>query len=81
MPLSRIVLGRITKVEDKNEKKWFHFSMRKSIVTYGCNQLDRDNLKEGNVVECIILSIVDGKAFGQIKGTYLKIKVKDFEID
>lgn len=79
MPISRIVIGRITKVEDKNDKKWFHFSMRKSIVTYGSNQLNRENMQEGNIVECIVLTFVDGKVFAQIKGTYLKLKVKNIE--
>src|SRR5690606_13028492 len=63
------------------DKKWYHFSIRKSLVVYGTNVVDRSALEVGNPVEAIILTIADGKAFAQLKGSYLKLKVKNFAED
>lgn len=41
MPVGRVVLGRITKVEDKGDDKRFQFSTRKSLVVYGVGVVDR----------------------------------------
>lgn len=81
MPIGRLVLGRITRIDEKADKKWYHFSLRKDLVVYGTNAIDRLTLEVGNSIEAIILTIADGKAFAQIKGSYLKLKVKNFAKD
>lgn len=79
MPIGRQVLGRITRIEEKADKKWYHFSLRKSLIVYGTSVIDRSSLEVGNQVEAIILTFTDGKAFAQLKGSYLKLKVKNFQ--
>ena len=44
---------------------------------YGVGVIDRSKLSVGDKVEAIVLAVADGKAFAQIKGTYIKIKVKE----
>ena len=79
MPVGRLVVGRITKVDDQpNGQKRFHFSTRKSLTVYGVGVLDRSKLSEGDSVEAILLAFAEGKAIGQIKGTYIKLKVKNY---
>lgn len=78
MPLERQVLGRITKVDEKTGTKRFDFSLRKSLVVFGSNALDRSEIQEQGIVDVIILQIVNDKAFGSIKGTYNKLKIKHF---
>jgi len=77
MPVGRLVLGRITKVDQNPAgEKRFHFSTRESLVVYGVGVVDRSKLEVGAQVESIVMAVADGKAFSQIKGSYIKIKVK-----
>jgi hypothetical protein len=46
MPLGRMVLGRIYKVEEVNGKKRFNVTLRKSLIVYGTNVVSRDSLTE-----------------------------------
>jgi ribosomal protein S1 len=80
MPLGRLVLGRISKV-DSGDNKRFHFSTRQSITVYGVGVIDRSKLAVDDEAEVIIMAIAEGKAFAQIKGTYIKIKVKQITAD
>ena len=78
MPQGRIVIGRITKVEEAADKpKRFHFSTRQSIAVYGVGVIERSKLQVGDEAEAIVLAVAEGKAFAQIKGSYIKIKVKE----
>jgi len=53
--------------------------MRKSLVVYGVGQVVRAELSTGQEVSAIILAhAAENVAFGQIKGSYYKLKVKDF---
>lgn len=81
MPLGRMVLARIYKVDDVQGKKRFNVTLRKSLVVYGVNAIERDSLSEGTEVQCIVVALLEGgvKAFAQIKGSYLKVKVKEFK--
>ena len=81
MPLGRMVLGRIYKIDDVAGKKRFNLTLRRSLVVYGVNVVQRDQLTEGSQVECIVVAVVEGgnKAFAQIKGSYLKLKVKELK--
>ena len=80
MPIGRIVLGRIAKIDEpaSGGDKRFHFSTRQSLVVYGVGVIDRSKLEVGSEVESIMMAFAEGKAFAQIKGTYIKIKVKGF---
>jgi hypothetical protein len=77
LPLGRLVYGRIIKIEEKGETKRFHCSLRKSVVVYGINAMQRDDIEVGKQLEAIIITVLEGKAYGQIKGSYNKIKVKE----
>lgn len=78
MPLGRIVIGRITKVDEApNQQKRFHFSTRQSIAVYGVGVIERSKLQVGDEAEAIVMAVAEGKAFAQIKGSYIKIKVKE----
>lgn len=46
-------------------------------MVYGVNQIEWSTLKPDQTVSAIILAIADGIAFGQLKGTYYKLKIKD----
>mmetsp|Transcript_1273 Transcript_1273/g.1518 ORF Transcript_1273/g.1518 Transcript_1273/m.1518 type:complete len:562 (+) Transcript_1273:3654-5339(+) len=77
MPIGRLVVGRITKVGTQaSGEKRFDFSIRPSLVVYGVGVVDRSKLQVDEEVESIVMAIADGKAFAQIKGSYIKIKVK-----
>lgn len=55
----------------------FHASLRHSLVVYGVDQIDFTQLKQEQEVSAIVLAVADGVAFGQIKGSYYKLKIKD----
>ena len=77
MPLGRLVVGRISKVDSPpSGDKRFHFSIRPSLIVYGVGGVERSKLEVGQQVESIVMAMADGKAFSQIKGSYIKIKVK-----
>jgi hypothetical protein len=78
MPIGRLVVGRITKVDSKADFKRFHFSTRQSLTVYGVGVVDRAKLSVGDKVEAIVMATAEGKAFAQIKGTYIKLKVKEY---
>lgn len=42
MPLGRMVLGRIYKIDDVAGKKRFNLTLRRSLVVYGVNVVQRD---------------------------------------
>jgi hypothetical protein len=44
MPLGRMVLARIYKVDEQNGKKRFNVTLRKSLVVFGVNVVTRDSL-------------------------------------
>ena len=81
MPLGRMVLCRIYKVDDIQGKKRFNVTLRRSLVVYGTNVVKREELAEGNQIECTVAAMIEGKikAIAQIKGSYLKLKVKEFK--
>ena len=75
MPIGRVVLCRITKAEAGGTR--FNCSTRKSLAVYGVHQVNRSELKTNSQITVIILALsADGVAFGQLKGSYHKIKVK-----
>jgi hypothetical protein len=47
MPVGRMVIGRITKVDEKDGVKRFNFSLRRSVVVYGVSAVDRSHLNIG----------------------------------
>ena len=55
--------------------------MRKSLVVYGVSAVEREALSEGSEIEVTIAALIeDGqKAIAQIKGSYLKVKVKELK--
>lgn len=81
MPLGRMVLCRIYKVDDVQGKKRFNVTLRKSLVVHGTNAIERDSLSEGAQIECQIATFIEDKtkAIAQIKGSYLKMKVKEIK--
>lgn len=80
MPVGRMVLGRITKVDSPpNGEKRFHYSTRQSLVVYGVGAIERKSLEVGNEVTSIVMAVAEGKAFCQLKGTYIKLKVKGYD--
>jgi len=76
-----MVLCRIYKVDDIQGKKRFNVTLRKSLVVFGTNAIERDSMAEGVQVECQIATFLDDKtkAIAQLKGSYLKIKVKELK--
>jgi ribosomal protein S1 len=77
MPIGSIVFGRVYRIDTQpNGEKKFHFSTRQSIVVYGALAVERKSLQVGQQVESIVMAVADGKVFSQIKGSYVKIKVK-----
>lgn len=44
---------------------------------YGVGAIDRSKLELGSEVTSIVMAVAEGKAFCQVKGTYIKLKVKD----
>jgi hypothetical protein len=80
MPLGRIVVGRISKTEEStNGDKRFDYSTRRTLVVYGVGNVDRKKLDVGGEVHSIVMAVAEGKAFAQIKGSYIKIKVKGYD--
>ena len=47
MPVGRMVLARIVKIDEKNGQKRFNGSLRKSLAVYGTSTLQRSELSEG----------------------------------
>ena len=74
-----MVLCRIYKVDTVNGKKRFNATLRRSLVVYGVNVVSREALAEGNQIECTVATLIEDKAIAQIKGSYLKLKVKEFK--
>ncbi len=69
-------MARITKAANGNTR--FDCSLRKSLVVYGVHQVARNELKPSTKVPCIILATsADNVSFGQVKGSYHKLKIKD----
>jgi ribosomal protein S1 len=78
-PVGRLVVGRIAKVEDTaSGQKRFSYSTRQSLVVYGVGCVDRAKLAESDEVEALVMAVAEEKAFAQIKGSYIKLKVKNF---
>ena len=76
MPLGRVVVARITRATENNTR--FDCSLRKSLVVYGVHQVAKSDLKTGAKLSCLILAkSTDGVAFGQVKGSYYKLKIKE----
>ena len=44
MPVGRLVVGRITKVDQQGEAKRFHFSTRQSLTVFGVGIIERSKL-------------------------------------
>ena len=76
MPIGRIVVGRISKVDEQKGQKRFHFTTRQSLVVYNVGVVNRSKLEVGGEVEAILMAFAEGKAFAQIKGSYIKIKIQ-----
>ena len=76
LPIGRIVLARITKVQENGAR--FDCSLRKSLIVYGVHQVAKSDLKPQTRISCLILATsADGVAFGQVKGSYHKLKIKE----
>jgi len=56
-----MVLCRIYKVDDIQGKKRFNVTLRKSLVVFGTNAIERDSMAEGVQVECQIATFLDEK--------------------
>jgi hypothetical protein len=56
-------------------------TLRRSLVVYGTNALNRDAIQEGAQIECKIAAFIEDKtkAIAQINGSYLKLKVKEIK--
>jgi len=65
MPLGRLVLVRIYKVEEVGGKKRFNVTLRKSLIVFGVNVVNRDSLTDGSEVPCTVAAVIEGgkKAF------------------
>jgi hypothetical protein len=64
MPIGRLVVGRISKIEELSSgTKHFHFSLRQSLVVYGVGSVDRSKLQLDQEVISIVMAIAEGKAF------------------
>ena len=75
LPIGRVVLARITKAFENNTR--FNCSLRKSLIVYGVHQVAKNDLKAQTRISCLILAkSADGVAFGQVKGSYHKLKIK-----
>lgn len=75
MPIGRVVLARVTKAFENNTR--FNCSLRKSLNVYGVHQVAKNDLKAQARISCLILAkSADGVAFGQVKGSYHKLKIK-----
>jgi len=59
MPLGRMVLCRIYKVDEVNGKKRFNVTMRKSLVVYGVSAVEREALSEGSEIEVTIAALIE----------------------
>ncbi len=81
MPLGRMILCRIYKVDTISGKKRFNVTLRRSLVVYGVNVVKRETLAEGSQIECTVATMIEDntKAIAQIKGSYLKLKVKELK--
>ena len=76
LPIGRVVIVRITKATNNNTR--FDCSLRKSLVVYGVHQVSRGSLKPTVKVPCLILATsADNVSFGQVKGSYHKLKIKE----
>lgn len=75
LPIGRVVLARITKTLENNTK--FNCSLRKSLVVYGVHLVAKSDMKPQARLPCLILATSsDGISFGQLKGSYHKLKIK-----
>ena len=71
-----LVIGRVTKTEADNTR--FSLSLRRSLVVYGVHQINRNSLEAEQEFSCIVLAkAADSLAFGQFKGSYHKLKIKN----
>ena len=67
---------RITKAHDNGTR--FDCSSRKSLVVYGVHQVAKRDLQPKVQINCLILATsADGVSFGQVKGSYHKLKIKN----
>ena len=69
------MIARITKCEADNTR--FNCSLRRSLVVYGVHQVNRKELKTNSQVTALILAMSTEEAFGQLKGSYHKLKIKN----
>lgn len=76
MPIGRQVAGRITKCMDLGEDMRFNATCRKSLVLYGVGLLNRNQLKVGDKHTAFVLAVTNEFIFGQLNGSYLKLKIK-----
>lgn len=76
LPIGRVVLARITKSSENNTR--FDCSLRRSLIVYGVHQVTKAELKPQTRLPCLILATsADNVSFGQVKGSYHKLKIKD----
>lgn len=47
MPLGRLVLARVVKVEESHNGKRFNVTLRRSLVVFGTNAVDKSTFQEG----------------------------------
>ena len=74
LPIGRVVLARITKAVNGR----FDCSLRKSLIVYGVHQVSKNDLKPSTRIACLILATsADNVSFGQVKGSYHKLKIKE----
>lgn len=67
MPVGRLVLSRVVKIEDHKTGdvalRRFNLSCRRTLVVHGTSTVDRQSLQVGDQVRCVVVAIADGKAF------------------
>lgn len=61
---------------DLGEGMRFNATLRKSLVLYGVGLLNRNQLKVGDQHTAFVLAIASDVIFGQLNGSYLKLKIK-----
>lgn len=70
------MVGRITKCIDNGGEMRYNATLRKSLVVHGVGLLNRNQLKQGDSHTVFVLAVAADVVFGQLNGSYLKIKVK-----
>lgn len=61
---------------DLGEEMRFNATLRKSLVLFGTGLVSRNQLKVGDQHTAFVLAVASDVVFGQLNGSYLKLKIK-----